>query len=75
MLGVVGHVPHQQSDREPGESCARIGQTVSVLAASRMLDDQQASHKRLREDRWQKPVIEYRAKAERDRDCSAQVDQ
>jgi hypothetical protein len=40
MLGMVGHIPHQQADRKAGQRRARVGQAVPVLAASGVLNDQ-----------------------------------
>ena len=75
MLGVVRHVPHQQSNRRPGKRRPRVGQAVAVPAASGVLGNQQGSQYRLGQQNRQEPKDQSGMKAERDRDGGGQVDQ
>jgi len=75
MLGMVGHVPHKQSNGKGAQRCPRIGQTIPVFAACCMLDDQQCTEEWLGQNQWQKPIVENSRKTEGDCSCSRQIDQ
>ena len=40
VLGVIGHVPHQQPQQRRGQHGAGIGQPVAVVGAKRELGEQ-----------------------------------